>query len=184
METVRTVAKKPKTGKSRHVNGDEQLFSRALICRQVDLSIVNVGKNVMHTFEMYIKMHYEGKCVVEGYVKPDTSQIISYSGGRTYGDMVSFQVVFECQVCAPTEGMNIQCRATNITRAGIRAESLISPSPVVIFITRDHYYDNDYFNTIKEGDTIWTKVIGQRFELNDTYISIVAELKKNAPHKK
>jgi hypothetical protein len=32
------------------------------------------------------------------------------------------------------------------------------------------------FSTIKEGEMINAKVIGQRFELNDKYISIIAEL--------
>ena len=50
------------------------------------------------------------------------------------------------------------------------------PSPIVVFIARDHYYEKDYFNNVKEGDNIMIKVIGQRFELNDKYISIVAEL--------
>ena len=33
-----------------------------------------------------------------------------------------------------------------------------------------------YFSQVNEGDKIEIKVIGQRFELNDKYISIIAEL--------
>ena len=32
------------------------------------------------------------------------------------------------------------------------------------------------FSKVKVGDKIKARVIGQRFELNDTYISIIAEL--------
>jgi hypothetical protein len=75
------------------------------------------------------------------------------------------------------EGMLIQCVAKNITKAGIRAESADeSPSPIVVFITRDHNYTMPYFSLIKENDKFNARVIGQRFELNDKYVSIIAEI--------
>ena len=75
--------------------------------------------------------------------------------------------------------MLISCVAKNITKAGIRAESSTeSPSPIVVFIAKDHNYDNPMFGDIKEGDEFTTRVIGQRFELNDKYISIIGELVK------
>jgi hypothetical protein len=72
--------------------------------------------------------------------------------------------------------MNITCIAKNITKAGIRAETSDLPSPVVIFVARDHHYSTPYFSDVKEMDEIVIKVIGQRYELNDKYISIIAEL--------
>ena len=50
------------------------------------------------------------------------------------------------------------------------------PSPVIVFIARDHHYQSKYFSSKQEGDNIVVKVIGQRFELNDKYISIIATL--------
>jgi hypothetical protein len=52
------------------------------------------------------------------------------------------------------------------------------PSPVVVFIAKDHHYNSAMFNEVKDGDKINVKVIGQRFELNDKYISIIGELVK------
>jgi hypothetical protein len=75
--------------------------------------------------------------------------------------------------------MIIQCVAKNITKAGIRAESANDvPSPVVVFIAKDHHFNVSHFAEIKEGDKINVRVIGQRFELNDKYISIIGELIK------
>ena len=77
----------------------------------------------------------------------------------------------------PVEGMLLQCVAKNITKAGIRAESSEeTPSPIVVFITRDHNYSLPYFSTIKENDKFTARIIAQRFELNDKYVSIIAEL--------
>jgi hypothetical protein len=75
--------------------------------------------------------------------------------------------------------MLISCVAKNITKAGIRGESSTeTPSPIVVFVAKDHNYDNPLFADIKEGDEFTTRVIGQRFELNDKYISIIGELVK------
>ena len=72
--------------------------------------------------------------------------------------------------------MKIRCTIKNVTKAGIRAEIVGDMSPVVIFIARDHHYQSKYFSERKEGEDISIKVIGQRFELNDKYISIIATL--------
>jgi DNA-directed RNA polymerase subunit E'/Rpb7 len=169
--------KKTKSKRTKSVmRVDNMLFSKSIITRQVDLPIVNVGKNIMQTFSSVIKNKYEGRCSIEGYIKSGSVNIISYSAGKQSGDNVSFTVVFDCEVCTPVEGMFINCIASNITKAGIRAHAKETPSPVVIFIARDHYYDSDKFNSIKEGDTILAKVIGSRYELYDSQISVIAEI--------
>jgi hypothetical protein len=116
--------------------------------------------------------------VTEGFVKPGSCKIITYSSGLIQkGTQISFQVVFECDICFPVEGMLIQCVAKNITKAGIRAESPSeTPSPIVVFIARDHNFSHPAFANIQEDDTFTARVIGQRFELNDKYVSIIAEL--------
>jgi hypothetical protein len=73
--------------------------------------------------------------------------------------------------------MLLNCIAKNITKAGIRAESSEEmPSPFVLFIARDHFYSSDYFNSVEEKEKFVARVIAQRFELNDKYVSIIAEL--------
>lgn len=167
--------KKPKDKKGSKSFKTEDLYTRSLMNRMVHLPITAVGRNLAQTFSNYIKENYEGKCEMEGFIKPGSTNLIQYSAGKTKGEIVEFCIVFDCQVCYPVEGMKIQCKAINITKAGIRAESKEQPSPIVVFIARDHHYNQDYFNRIKEGDFVMVRVIGQRFELNDKYISIVGE---------
>lgn len=166
--------------KKKKDNKIHTVYSRCLIDRKVILPITAIGKNLKETIEENLKFCFEGKCVVEGYIKPNSSRIITHSSGTIQrGNLVSFEVVFECDICFPVEGMLISCVAKNITKAGIRAESDTDvPSPVVIFIAKDHHYSVSYFNEIQEGDKINIRVIGQRYELNDKYISIIGELVK------
>jgi DNA-directed RNA polymerase subunit E'/Rpb7 len=152
------------------------LFSNALITKKIHVNIQNIGSNIKQTLEKMIAADIEGKCIVEGFVKNRSTKIMTYSSGLIQGSSVTFEVVYECSICSPVEGMIIHCIAKNITKAGIRAETNDSPSPVVIFVARDHHYTTPYFSEVKENEDIVVKVIGQRYELNDKYISIIAEL--------
>lgn len=152
------------------------LFSNALITKKIHVNIQNIGSNIKQTLEKMIAAEIEGKCIVEGFVKNRSTKIMTYSSGLVQGASVTFEVVYECSICSPVEGMTIHCIAKNITKAGIRAETNDSPSPVVIFVARDHHYTTPYFSDVKENEDIVVKVIGQRYELNDKYISIIAEL--------
>ena len=127
---------KPIQQKKRRENRIYSVYSRCLINRKIVLPITSIGKNLQEVVEENIKANFEGKCVVEGYIKPNSCKIITYSSGVIQrGNYISFEAVFECDVCFPIEGMIITCVAKNITKAGIRAESATDvPSPVVVFI--------------------------------------------------
>lgn len=159
-------------------NSDSLLYSRAILCQKVQLPFVIVGTNIETTVRHTISSKIEGKCIVEGYVKPGSIKIVSISSGTLHGRFIEFEVVFECSICCPVEGMQIKCYAKNITQAGIRAFTSLDEknSPVIIYVSRDHHSTNEYFNSIKEKDAIRVRVIGQRFELNDKQVSIIGEL--------
>jgi DNA-directed RNA polymerase subunit E'/Rpb7 len=158
----------------------QSIYSRCLLTRKIVLPITFIGKNLDDVIENYIQHNIEGKCVVEGYVKPRSSKIIRYSSGIIErGNNVVFEVVFECDVCLPVEGMLISCSVKNVVKAGVRAEVANEvPSPVVVFIAKDHHFSMQQFNDIKVGDIINVRVIGKRFELNDKYVSVIGELVK------
>ena len=168
---------KIKQSKYRSKENNKNVYSRSLITKNIVLPIVAISKTLKQTLEECIINTVEGKCIVEGYVKPKSVKIITYSSGTVRGDKVVFEIVYECEICFPVAGMLLNCIAKNVTKAGIRAESADeSPSPFVVFIARDHYFANDYFNSIEENDKFIARVIAQRFELNDKYISIIAEI--------
>jgi DNA-directed RNA polymerase subunit E'/Rpb7 len=177
---MEVVSKQPQQKIKRRDARLQTIYSRCLITRNIVLPITAIGKNIRETIEENVKASFEGKCVVEGYIKQNSSKIVTYSSGLiTKGNLISFEVVFECDICFPVEGMLISCVAKNITKAGIRAESATEvPSPIVVFVTKDHHYNLAYFSEVQEGDKINVRVIGQRFELNDKYISIIGELVK------
>jgi DNA-directed RNA polymerase subunit E'/Rpb7 len=165
--------------------GENVLYSKSILTQKVQLPFIIVGSNVETTIKHTISTKIEGKCIVEGYVKPGSIRIINISSGTLQGRFVEFVVVFECSICCPVEGMLIKCYAKNITQAGIRAFTNVDEkkSPVIIYVSRDHHSSDSHFNSIHEKDAIRIRVIGQRFELNDKQVSIIGELlpKVHAP---
>lgn len=168
--------KKINAKEGKKIKRELSIFMSSMITKRISLPMSYIGSNIKPVLEKIISTQIEGKCIVEGYIKPGSIKILTYSNGMIHSDNIIFEVVFECLVCCPVEGMLIDVIAKNITKAGIRAEYEEQPSPIEVFIARDHHYKSSYFSSVKENDKIKIRVIGQRYELNDKYISIIAEL--------
>ena len=153
-----------------------EIFINSILTKKVFLDFKYVDQNIKTTLANILSKDIEGKCNIEGYIKPKSISIISYSCGILKAETITFDVVFECLICFPVEGMRINCVVKDITKAGIRAELPDNDKTLMIFIARDHHYSNQKFSSIKVDEQIKVKVLGQRFELNDTFISIIAEL--------
>jgi DNA-directed RNA polymerase subunit E'/Rpb7 len=156
------------------------IYSKGVLTRTCALSLDEVGRNIKELLETKLRRELEGKCSKDGYIKDDSLQVITYSSGKIMdGSTIMFEVVIEVLVAFPVEGMLIEATADNITKAGIKASIPdTDPSPIIIFISRDHFHSDDYFRSIEEGKSIVVRVIGQRFELNDPFISVIGELVK------
>jgi len=154
------------------------LYSDVLDTVKIILKFKEINKDLKNIIEKKLKDKLEKKCNTNGYVKPHTLHVVNYSSGSLRGNNVEFTIVIQYKVCYPVEGMVVRAKVKNVTKAGIRAEisEKDEPTPLVIFIARDHHNNNDEFINIKENEFINAKIIGKRFELNDSYISVIAEL--------
>lgn len=152
------------------------LYATSLISRKVNIIYKNLGGNIKEILQKKLVSQLEGKCNIEGYIKPDSINILTYSSGILEGSNIVFEVAFECLVCCPVEGMLIKCKVENITTAGIRAHSLDDPSPIVAYLSRDHHYSKANFSELNEKEEILVRVIGKKYELNDKQISLIGEL--------
>ena len=94
---------------------NEGIFSKSLITRSIVLPITLISKNIHDIIETTIQSHYEGKCSVEGYIKVDSCKLITFSSGLVQANNVKFEVVFECMIACPVEGMRINCLVKNFT---------------------------------------------------------------------
>jgi DNA-directed RNA polymerase subunit E'/Rpb7 len=161
------------------------VYINSMLSKKIVLKITEIGKNIKSNLEKKIKLSIEGKCITEGFVRPNTVDVISYSSGLIKDDQIEFQVIYRCLICNPVKGMEVECKVKNITKAGIHAEVKDNEDniPIIVFIARDHNYSNHLFDEVEKDKVINAKIIGVRFELNDPSITAIAYLMNpNLPH--
>ena len=166
------------------MEGCEPLYSIKQITYDILLPFILINmhassrSNILALLNTTVISCIEGRCISEGFIKPDSVRIIDFKCGKIIGKNVQFNLVIECLICNPVEQTVICCFAKNITQAGIRALSADEHLPVVVYIARDYNSNNPntYYNSIKEGDAIKVRIIGKRFEINDKNIQIIGDL--------
>jgi DNA-directed RNA polymerase subunit E'/Rpb7 len=147
---------------------------------RIFLSITEVGDGLKKNLEDMVSYRNEGKCIPQGYIKPGSVKIMTFSAGKVNGDRIEYKVVYQCEVCFPVEGMLIECTCKTVTKAGIHAEVADSNGnvPLVVFVARDHHINHSLFESAEEKARMVVKVVGARFELNDANICVIGSLEK------
>jgi DNA-directed RNA polymerase subunit E'/Rpb7 len=153
-----------------------RIYIKSIIHRTIFISMNAVSESIKQTLEDVVRSDIEGKCTVDGFIKPNSCTVLSYSAGKINGADVRYDVIVECFVCNPPEGMVVSCYVRNITRAGIRAEVGTGVIPLVVFISRDHIDSSVEIPDYQINQEISVRLIGTRFELEDPYISAIAEI--------
>ena len=150
----------------------------SVLSMKVVLPITEVGGNIKQNLERLIVSKTEGKCIVEGFIRPDSVHILTYSSGKVNSGSVEFQTTYECMICYPVDGMLVKCVCNTITKAGIHAEVVDQKGnvPITVFVARDHHINNDLFDRVVENANLIVSVIGVRFELNDSTICAIGKL--------
>jgi DNA-directed RNA polymerase subunit E'/Rpb7 len=167
------------TKKKKEYSKKTEIFMPIIGETNLILPLKSVGKNLKEKISKNLSIKLEGKCNGDGFVKSGSLKVTTYSNGLLTSGDVKYKIVYEAYICNPVEGHLIECNVNNVTKAGIRASVIDGEdTPLVIFIARDHHYNDSNFLSVKEGDNITVRVVGSRFELNDTYIAIIGELVK------
>lgn len=164
---------------------DPELFVKRQIRRKLSLPFYKIAKDVVLAEILRIELAklVEGRCSVEGYICPNSISISSYSCGTLAGSNIHFDIIADCLICHPDENTVIKCVAKTITQAGIRAGARFlqkgNVSPIEVFLSRDMHASSssrDLFSRIEENDVLTVKIIGRRFVLHDTHVTIIAML--------
>ena len=176
---------KERPDRKKEYNKKRDIFTTMIGEDNLIIPITSIGKNLKEKISKNLSIKLEGKCNKNGYIKNGSVRIVNYSTGLLVNGNIKFKIIYEAYVCNPVEGHLIECNVTNVTKAGIKAEVADGNDvPLVIFIARDHHHQDKEFLSIKENDNIIARVIGTRYELNDTYIAIIGELVKQRKQRK
>jgi hypothetical protein len=86
---------KTRPSKNKDLAKLSSIYSRCLITRKLVLPASMIGKNLTEMLEKKIISMTEGKCLVEGFVKPKSVKMITHSSGIVESESVFFEIVFE-----------------------------------------------------------------------------------------
>ena len=168
----------------------ENIYYRSILKRKVIVDAKYLNDSLDDYIQTYLKNKVEGRCIYEGYIRPDSVRLLKRSAGfllgsRFTGDM-TYEVAYSADICNPVEGNIVECKVNKVNKTGLFGVN----GPLSILVSRELHEDNmEYFNTIKIGDMIKVYIIGKLFSLQDKEIKVIGKLhgienKKNKKLKK
>lgn len=171
----------------------DPLFTRSILKAQEIFIFISAftGENIKENLTQKIKNKIEGKTIREGYVRPNSVEIINYTMGKCSGESIRFLVDIECDLCYPYTNMILQGRVTFISEsAGVMGkvsffdETTSKKMPFIQFyLHRDiHMGDSEdllnKLNEVKETNKVEFVVLGCRYQLYDTEMEVIGKLIK------
>jgi DNA-directed RNA polymerase subunit E'/Rpb7 len=140
--------------------------------------------------QTYLEKKFEGRCSYHGYIRPSSIKILKYSAGIvqdvTLNGDVEYIVKYSADVCNPAVGSSVKAKVVNQNMFGILAECSIKNGsitrPVLEIIIAKVSSTNDpevNVESVNVGDIINVEIVGKKFELDDTKITIVGKIISN-----
>ncbi len=155
----------------------ENIYFRSILKKKIIVDAQYLNENLDSYIQDYLRNKVEGKCIFEGYIRPDSVRLLKRSvgvllGSRFTGDM-TYEVAYSADVCNPMEGNVYDCKVKLVNKTGI----LCYNGPLSIVVGRELHENNmEAFNAIKAGDNIKISVIGRKYALDDKEIKVVGKV--------
>lgn len=125
---------------------------------------LNQGKTIDELVTDRLRAKVEGKCISDGYVRPESVEIVSRSLGcmenHDFEANMSFAVSYNCQVCNPKQGQIIDCTVniaddTNIVCYVGDEET----SPVELYLFKENHVGDAVFSSLRPGNKVRAAII-------------------------
>ena len=139
-------------------------------------------KKIRESIETILREKIEGKCIHEGYVMPNTIEIVKYEKLEVVKNILSIGALktvvhYTANICNPSVGNIIECNVKNIKfvhKLGL----LGFMGPITIIVGREFHEGEilEQLLNIKVNDVIRVEIIAKQFSLNSTEIKVIARL--------
>jgi DNA-directed RNA polymerase subunit E'/Rpb7 len=160
----------------------DPLFERRELTKKVHIHAKYIQKNIQASLLAQLKTHYQGRCLAEGYIQPDSFTILKYSVGRAnyLRGGVDYDVTFQADVSLPHPGQHFRGNVVLKSKIGLHVEL----SPLKVLIPRDLHLGNPLYEQTEPSQDVEFEVIGTQFKQGDEEIIVVAKLIGEVEEKK
>ena len=155
---------------------------------QITLSIPSksIGNNLDNIIKQKLNELIEGLCYNEGYILPNSVNIIQRNIGKittqNNKSTVSYLIKYTADILSPTEGDIYDVYINNINKMGIisyikvKDSDTYESSPLIIMIPKD-YMDSSILNIedLHIGQTLKVIIIGSRVKFRSDKIQVIAK---------
>ncbi len=157
----------------------DPLFERRQLTKSVHIQSKFLQKNIQSSLLSQLRMMYEGKCISEGFIQPNSVTILNYTVGRTnyIRGGIDYNVTFQADVCMPHAGQRFKAPVKLRSKIGIHAKT----PPIEVLIPRDLHLGNEEFDAVKLDEEIEFEVVGSQYKQDDDTIVVVGKLLTKVP---
>jgi len=156
-----------------------QMEQVAVFEEKIAITSKDLSKEIRSFDELIIrklKFQLEGKCSRDGYVIPNTLELLSRSApiaekGRFTGDFLCY-LKAQGKVYNPPDGTIVEGEVIRKNKMGIY---VVVENAIRIMIPRDLHIGNDKFDAIELGERIRIEIKKSRFQVNDSHILSVGQ---------
>ena len=155
----------------------------------IQLSPLELSNDFDDIIKDKMKETLEGVCSRFGYIKPGSLQIIKRSAGlfgkQHFNGYIRFDLLCKGEACNPPQGLVVEAIVKNKNALGLLAESSMfingEKIPVldIIIPKKSNGISSEIdLDEVQIGESIYVMVMGKRYQLNDTNISIIGRAVK------
>ena len=158
---------------------NSHIYFNTVVGKKVALQPFLLKDNFEEKIEEIIKKEYEGICIKEGYVVPNTISIKKRSVGEDSTflatGVLEFNVAVGMKICNPPKKAVIQVKVDKMNKHAIFSQF----GPLMIIVPVEMHKNKKLFDNIKLNEIIDVMVIGKRIKLGRKEISIYGILAKD-----
>lgn len=161
----------------------DNIYKELTLCKKIYLEPKDLKKNLDEIIKINLVKEFENKCITEGYIKSDSIELLRRSLGSiqssNFKGTIVYTVVFKAKICNPLNGSVIKARVEDINKLGLLGKN----GPISVIIPREYSEDKLVFKDINIGNEVEVEVLGKKYDLNGSVISVVGRLNNNIKKK-
>jgi DNA-directed RNA polymerase subunit E'/Rpb7 len=147
-----------------------------------EINMISSPDSVKEILTTKLKEKFESKCTANGFVRPDSIEILARSmgvaeNGRFTGNLL-YDCKIKCDVLYPTAGSELPVMIIKVRKMGAYGHY---DDAIRVLLPRDMHVGNKEFDEIKEGDVVRVRLERSRFQANDPFIMAVGTLLSETP---
>ena len=153
----------------------KDIYQSLALTENINLTPADTNYNIDEILKKKLALKVEGRCIKEGYVKPDSVEIISRTLGHlinsNFSGTINYVIKFKADICIISNNQIVTCEIYNKDKsAAICYIGEPETSPVEIYLHQQHHIGNIEYANLKKEDIIKVKIARTSYEYKDKKI--------------